>query len=105
MGVSMKRNSQLLCVWFMTWDLALTAAAWIGAYHLRFESGWFPLTAEVPDYGLCLGFLPLVLVLSIVSYRLAGQYHVHRLRRLREEVVSVVRGSALMTLLVIGSIF
>ena len=26
-----RRSSQLLCVWFLTWDLAVTALAWVGA--------------------------------------------------------------------------
>ena len=46
------RNSQLLGVWFVTWDLALTAAAWIGAYYIRFESGWLPVTKDTPDFDL-----------------------------------------------------
>jgi Undecaprenyl-phosphate glucose phosphotransferase len=99
------RNSQLLGVWFLTWDLALTACAWLAAYAIRFESGWLPLYKETPDFELCLRYMPLVLLLAIISYRLAGQYHIHRLRRFREEMVSVVKGTALMTLFVIGSIF
>jgi len=99
------RNSQLLVTWFVSWDLALTAAAWLGAYYLRFQSGWAPVVESPPDFDLCWHNLPLVLLLAAVSYRLAGQYHVHRLRRFREEMVSVARGTALMTLLVIGVIF
>ena len=99
------RNSQILRFWFVIWDLLLTATAWIAAYFIRFESGWLPVTKETPDFDLCWRYLPLVLVLSTVSYRLAGQYHIHRLRRFREELVSVARGTALMTLVVIGSIF
>src|SRR5579862_704878 len=106
MGETMtNRNSQLLVAWFVSWDLALTAAAWIGAYFLRFQSGWLPVTKTPPDFDHCWHNLPLVLVLAAVSYRLAGQYHVHRLRRFREEMVSVVRGTGLMMLLVIGAIF
>ena len=85
--------------------MLLTAASWVGAYYLRFESGWLPVTKEMPDIDLCWRYLPLVLIISTVSYRLAGQYHIHRLRRLREELVSVAKGTALMTLFVIGSIF
>jgi Undecaprenyl-phosphate glucose phosphotransferase len=106
MGETMiNRNSQLLTAWFVSWDLLLTAASWVGAYYLRFESGWLPVTKETPDIDLCWRYLPLVLIISTVSYRLAGQYHIHRLRRLREELVSVAKGTALMTLFVIGSIF
>src|SRR5262249_29243057 len=100
-----RRNSQLLCVWFLGWDLALTAAAWVGAYYLRFESGWVPQHKSTPDVALCWRNLPLVVLLAAVSYRLTGQYLIHRLRRLREEAVSVVKGTALMSLLVIATTF
>ncbi len=99
------RSSQLLCFWFLTWDLTLTALAWVGAYYLRFESGWLPILKETPDFALCWHNLPLVVLLSAVAYRLTGQYTIHRLRRLREEVVSVAKGTALMSLLVIATIF
>jgi Undecaprenyl-phosphate glucose phosphotransferase len=106
MGGSMiNRNSQLLGVWFLGWDLALTAGAWLLAYLIRFESGWLPLYKDAPDFVECLRYMPLVMLLAVISYRLAGQYHIHRLRRFREEMVSVVKGTALMTLFVIGSIF
>jgi Undecaprenyl-phosphate glucose phosphotransferase len=99
------RNRQLLCAWFVSWDLLLTAAAWICAYFLRFRSGWLPILHDAPDFEQCLPNLPLVLVLAAVSYHFAGQYHIHRLRRFREEMVSVSRGIVLMTLVVIGGIF
>ncbi len=99
------RNRQLLCAWFASWDLLLTAAAWVGAYYLRFSSGWLPVTKSPPEFDLCLRNLPLVLVLAAVSYHVAGQYRIHRLRRFREEIVSVTRGTVLMTLLVVGGIF
>jgi Undecaprenyl-phosphate glucose phosphotransferase len=100
-----RRSSQLLCVWFLFWDLTLTAAAWVGAYYLRFQSGWLPQYKDTPDFALCWQNLPLVILLAAVSYRLTGQYTIHRLRRLREEVVSVAKGTALMSLLVIATTF
>ena len=100
-----KRRSQILCAWFLCWDLALTAAAWLLAYYIRIESGWVPLTKEAPDFYLCWRNLPLVLILAAIAYRLTGQYTVHRLRRLREEAVAVFKGTALLSLLVMSTIF
>ncbi|HMC65328.1 MAG TPA: undecaprenyl-phosphate glucose phosphotransferase, partial [Gemmataceae bacterium] len=100
-----KRNSQILCMWFLLWDLAMTGIAWISAYYVRFESGLVPLTRAQPEIALCWRNLPLVLLLAAVAYRLTGQYIIHRLRRLREEVVSVCKGTALMGLLVIAATF
>jgi Undecaprenyl-phosphate glucose phosphotransferase len=99
-----RRSSQPLAVWFVACDLVVTAAAWVGAYRLRF-SGWLPVEKDTPDFSLCLHNLPLVLVLGAVSFRIAGQYVVHRLRRFREELAAVAKGSALLSLLMMATTF
>lgn len=100
-----KRRSQILCVWFLVWDLVLTSLAWVAAYIIRFETGWIPITKTPPDLASCLRILPLVTFLGAVSYHLTGQYVIGRLRRLREEVVCVVKGTALLSLLVMATTF
>jgi Undecaprenyl-phosphate glucose phosphotransferase len=100
-----KRSSQALCVWFLVWDVVVTAAAWVGAYYLRFTSGWIPVTKTPPDVWLCWRNLPGVLLLSVIAYHLTGQYTVHRLRRFREEMIGVVQGTILMSLMVMGTMF
>src|SRR5262249_20877674 len=44
-------------------------------------------------------------VLAPAAFRLAGQYLVHRLRRFREEMVAVVKGAALLSLLMMATTF
>jgi Undecaprenyl-phosphate glucose phosphotransferase len=100
-----KHRSQLLCAWFLSWDLLLTAAAWIGAYHLRFESGWIPVRKNTPDVVLCWRNLPLVVLLAAIAFRWTGQYAIHRLRRFREEMVGVIQGTVLLSLLVMATTF
>ena len=100
-----RQRSQLLCAWFLLWDLFLTAAAWVGAYYLRFESGWIPVTKIPPDSYLCWLNLPLVVLMAAVAFHLTGQYAIHRLRRFREEVVCVLKGTALLSLLVMATTF
>jgi Undecaprenyl-phosphate glucose phosphotransferase len=100
-----KRRSQVLRVWFLFWDLAATAAAWVGAYYLRFHSGLVPIYNLVPPVEECWRNLPLVVLLAALAYRLTGQYAIHRLRRLREEVVCVLQGTGLLTLVVVAAIF
>jgi len=104
-GTMINRRSQILCAWFLAWDLALTGAAWLLAFYLRFETHWVPITKTPPDFYLCLRNLPIVILLSAIAYRLPGQSVVHRLRRLREEFVSVFKGTALMALFVIAATF
>ncbi|HEY8504669.1 MAG TPA: undecaprenyl-phosphate glucose phosphotransferase [Gemmataceae bacterium] len=100
-----KRRGQTLCAWFYFSDVALAAAAWVGAYYVRFFTGWIPVTKPMPDFWLCLRSLPLVVALAVVSFRIAGQYEVHRLRRFREELVAVFKGVALLSLFVMASSF
>jgi Undecaprenyl-phosphate glucose phosphotransferase len=100
------RVSQSLTAWFLLWDLASTAVAWVGAYWVRLKSGWFPLYREdVPDIGLYIASAPLIVILAVLSFRLAGMYEVHRLRRFREEILAVARGVGLLALLVMATSF
>src|SRR5438270_4652510 len=101
----LKRSIQILCVWFVLWDLFLTGTAWVGAYYLRFNSGWIPIRKSPPDVTLCWRNLPLVLLLAIISYQLTGQYTIHRLRRFREEMAGAIKGTVLLSLLVMASSF
>jgi Undecaprenyl-phosphate glucose phosphotransferase len=98
-----KRKSQILVAWFLVWDLTATALAWLAAYYVRFQ--WFPVYTEAPSFADCAALLPVVVVMAAVAYRLTGQYVTHRFRRLREELVSVFKGTALMGLLVIAGTF
>src|SRR5688572_22027820 len=100
-----RRVSQSLVAWFLLWDLALAACAWLLAYYVRFHSGWFPASRGVPSLALYVRALPLVLLVGMVAFRLAGMYEVHRLRRFREELTAVGKGVALMALLVMATSF
>jgi Undecaprenyl-phosphate glucose phosphotransferase len=105
MFLMLKRSSQALVACFLFWDLVLTGCAWVGAYYLRFSSGWIPITKPPPEINLCWNNLPLVLLLCAVAYQITGQYRIHRLRRLREECVSVLKGTVLLSLLVMATTF
>ncbi|MCS6976839.1 MAG: undecaprenyl-phosphate glucose phosphotransferase [Gemmatales bacterium] len=101
----MKRSSQPLILWFMLWDLVLTGTAWVLAYVVRFHAGWIPILHEQPDFALCLADLPLVLILAAAAYHFTGMYTVHRLRRFREELISVLKGTTLLVLLIVATVF
>jgi Undecaprenyl-phosphate glucose phosphotransferase len=100
-----RQVSQSLVAWFLLWDLALASVAWLAAYYLRFHTGLFPTPRGVPEVWLYYRALPLVLLVGLIAFRLAGMYEVHRLRRFREELAAVGKGVALMTLLVMAASF
>jgi Undecaprenyl-phosphate glucose phosphotransferase len=102
-----KRSSQVLGATFLVSDLILTAAAWVGAYYVRFDSGLIPipLGKQLPEFYQCCRLLPLVVLSAAIAFHLTGQYAIHRLRRFREELVGVLQGTALLSLLVMASSF
>lgn len=100
-----KPSRQLLVSWFLLWDLVLTMAAWILAYLIRFHSGWIAVTKNTPTWGDCASHLPLLAVLGPVAFYLAGMYDVNRLRRHREELASVAKGTGLLLLFVLAAVF
>lgn len=100
-----RRKSQILCLWYVFWDLVMTTLAWVWAYWLRAHSQIFALSPETPDWDSCVRALPMVLIVSVIAYRITGQYVIHRFRRLRDEVISVVKGVSLMGLLVMAGTF
>lgn len=100
------RTSQPLLAWFLAWDIIATSVAWVGGYLLRFDTGYFRLVNNhQPNFELCLANLPLVAILSVVAYRVVGQYDIHRMRRFREEMAAVGKGVALLALLVMSTNF
>jgi Undecaprenyl-phosphate glucose phosphotransferase len=100
------RTSQTLTFWFVAWDLALTAIAWLVSYSVRFHTGLISFDPELqPAFELYLESLPLVVILAAVAYRVAGMYEIHRLRRFREELVAVTKGIGLMSLAVMATSF
>lgn len=101
----MKRNSQILGVWFLCTDVLCAGLAWVLAYYLRFYSGWIPVTKETPDASLCWHNLPLVACLAAFAFQLTGQYRIDRLRRFREEMIGVLYGSGLLSLFVLATTF
>ncbi len=100
-----KRSSQPLTLWFVVWDAVITVCAWVGAYLIRFDTGIPLVNNHQPDFDLCLANLPLVVLLALISFRVARQYEVHRLRRFREELAAVAKGAALLALLVMATNF
>jgi Undecaprenyl-phosphate glucose phosphotransferase len=102
-----RRTSQTLTIWFVAWDVALTGVAWLASYWVRFGSGLFAPDPDVPQppFELYAGNLPLVAILAAVTYRFAGMYEIHRLRRFREELVAVGKGVGLMALVVMATSF
>jgi Undecaprenyl-phosphate glucose phosphotransferase len=100
-----KHRGQILCLLFFLSDLVVTTVSWLSAYFLRCDTGWLPFNGDAPEFYLCYRQLPQVLLLAAISYRQAGMYVIDRLRRFREEMLLVTKGTAVLGLLVLATIF
>lgn len=101
----LKRRSQGLCVWFLVCDLLITSSCWLLAYYLRVDAGWFPNTKTPPEPYYCWRSLPFVILMSVIAFEITGQYAIDRLRRFRQEVIAVLKGTSLLSLLVMATTF
>ena len=98
-----RRHGNKLGLVFLACDLAVTAAAWVGAYLVRFAL--WPAPDGVPGFHRVLEALPAVLVIGAVAYRLRGLYEVHRLRQLPRELGTICKAGSLLFVLVITLTF
>ena len=99
------RSSQILVFWFVLSDAILLASSWWLSYWIRFESNWIPLWNDVPEPMKCITAMPWAVLLGLLAFQITGQYTFDRMRRLREEVIGVIRGTALATLFVATTLF
>src|SRR5881394_511992 len=90
------RTSQPLSAWFLASDVGLTAAGWLAAYLVRFRAGLIPIYRDVPEFSAYVGNLPLVVILALVTFRTAGMYEVHRMRRFRAVLAARRAGWAVL---------
>ncbi len=85
----------------MLTELAVVAAAWLGAYGLRFSTG-LPTPLGVPDLGEYVTALLAILPLFFLLYRSHGLYDPRRTESLLQEAGLILRATAVAVVLVIA---
>lgn len=103
MGRRRSEESALLLLGAL--DLAVTAASWVAAYHLRWSTRVLAPVDGVPPLWWCLRTLPLVLLAALVSYRITGLYRRGSRRSFGREIACVLQASVLLVLLVLATTF
>jgi Undecaprenyl-phosphate glucose phosphotransferase len=95
----LKERHQLFAGIFIVADLAVLAAAWLGAYALRFSVQLVPASKGVPPLTNYLILLPLIFVVWGFVFRGAGLYAPMRGARPSHERRLVIRASSLAMLI------
>jgi exopolysaccharide biosynthesis polyprenyl glycosylphosphotransferase len=75
---------------YLAGDLLATVVAFFGAWYLRFETEWIPLTKGLPEFERYLVLLPVVLVLWPVVLYFHGLYQIRRGRSRVDELLTLV---------------
>jgi exopolysaccharide biosynthesis polyprenyl glycosylphosphotransferase len=95
------RHSEVFRSLLMLADLALVAGAWLGAYALRFHTG-FPAPLGVPDLAEYLTPLVAILPLFLFLHRSHGLYDPRRTGSLLQEVGLILRATAVAVVLLVA---
>ena len=92
-----REHNQILVVLMGVLDLAITAAAWILSFYLRFYSGLFPLQdTPPPGLGYVQNVLVITLLLTLLVFGWVGMYKPRRIQTFALELWDVLKACALV---------
>jgi len=82
-------------------DLCWVSLSWLGAYWLRFLSGWIPVYFGTPPIEVYLAHLPVVLLVWLVALLNSGVYRANKWWSLNREWGGLLRGSVVAMVLLV----
>lgn len=80
-------------------DLGFISLAWFLAYLLRFESGFFDVTKEIPAWSQHLPLLVIILLVCGVVFNMTGLYRTKRLSSLPNEIFDLIKAMTISVLI------
>ncbi|THJ19984.1 MAG: undecaprenyl-phosphate glucose phosphotransferase [Nitrospira sp. CG24E] len=101
----LKRHSQFLQSLLFLFDLALISACWLGAYYIRFQSGWMPIDKGMPPFETYLWALGPVLVVWGICFKAFDLYRPRRMGSHLAEVFDIAKANSLSVLVLVGLTF
>lgn len=87
----LREHSYPLLGMLVVLDLLMTAAAWVLAYVIRFETGWVAYTHKPPLTPEYLGLLVVICPISLLAYYRGGLYRPKRYRSLIAEWIEIAK--------------
>jgi len=102
----LRRQSHVFFTLALIYDAALTAAAWMACYGVRFHSGLFHyLEPRPPRAALFATLLPVVITCNLIAIGSAGLYRPPRTRSLFREWMRTVRAGLLAWLFMMAVLY
>jgi exopolysaccharide biosynthesis polyprenyl glycosylphosphotransferase len=102
----MNRDRHLFFTLAVIYDAALTAAAWVVCYLVRFRLGWLPHAADASTtLGEFLKILPVILACNAVALGYAGLYRPEGIRSVFRERIQIAKGALLGWVLMVAALY
>ncbi|MCK4602427.1 MAG: sugar transferase, partial [Phycisphaerae bacterium] len=87
-----KEHSQIVVFLMGAFDLAITAAAWLLCFYVRFYTGWFPYKEPVPPtLSYVADVIVISLLLTMLVFSRLGMYRPRRIQKLATESLEIIR--------------
>jgi Undecaprenyl-phosphate glucose phosphotransferase len=101
----LKKYSQLFLSALVISDSLVILASWIGAYYLRFYSGWIPLYNGIPPVEQYEVLLLPVLILFLFNFKVVGLYQPLRGKSLWVDYYNIVKANTISVLILSALLF
>jgi Undecaprenyl-phosphate glucose phosphotransferase len=95
----LKRHNRLLVAFHIATDALLGMAAFLVAYFLRFDSGFFAMPKGHPPLAQYISVLPFIAVIVPLGFQLQGLYRLRRGRSRIDDFFNVLVGSIIAVVL------
>ena len=101
----LKKYSQLFLSALIISDSLVILSSWIGAYYLRFHSGWIPLTNGIPPVEQYQVLLLPVLILFLFNFKVVGLYQPLRGKSLWVDYYNIIKANTISVLILSALLF
>jgi Undecaprenyl-phosphate glucose phosphotransferase len=97
----LKRIHPLIFTGLVGSDILMTAAAWLIAYYVRFQTTFIPITKGTPPFDVYWKMLPPILVMWLIIFNICGLYRPRRGFSYAEQFVTIFQAVTFGTIMLI----
>jgi len=101
----LKKYSQLFLSALIISDSLVILFSWIGAYYLRFHTGWFPLSGGIPPIEQYQVLLLPVLILFLFNFKVVRLYQPLRGKSLWVDSYNIIKANTISVLILSALLF
>jgi len=101
----LKKYSQLFLSALIISDSLVILSSWIGAYYVRFHSGWIPLTHGIPSLQQYQNLLIPVWILFLFNFKLVGLYQPLRGKSPWVDYYNIIKANTISVLILSALLF